>query len=122
MTFEEFEKALTQEERDQINERVVAEMFPHLPKRRNRMKKTDFIEVIEFAGFEVVEKDFSTHIRQKAGHVNYLVATISNISSGSFDTKTVGFERLTYHTRYFLIKAISCYSLTPVAERNSDAE
>lgn len=36
MTFEDFKKVLTQEERDRLDEEVVAEMFPHLPKRRKQ--------------------------------------------------------------------------------------
>ena len=34
MELEEFEKVLTQEEREEITRQVVAQMFPNLPKRK----------------------------------------------------------------------------------------
>ena len=68
----------------------------------------------------MVKKDFAIHIREKQGHVNYLVAIVSSVFVGSFNTKIEWFEKMSYNTKWFLVKTISTYSLTPVSESYED--
>ncbi len=86
------------------------------------MKTNEFLETIADAGFEVINNHSNLHIRNKVGHVNYLVAKVSKGHTGSIHTNSEGFERLPLGTKEFLVENIVNFSMTPLAERDSDEE